>query len=388
MANTLTNLVPKIFGATLPSLRNACAALRVCKVDFENDVAKKGDTITMQVPLASSTDDVAPGVVPVASNNKTPLVRTIALSNWKRSDKVAMTAKEWSEIESGNFKDSQILEQSIALVESINSAVLVGMKNSSYRRVGTAGTNPYASSDVDSINVRKELNYMRAPIQDRHLLLGPGSEAAALGIASIKDASLRGDASAKIEGNIGRIFGIDHWSDQQIPYHTAGTAAGALTHGTTIGAVGSDSLYLKAATPGTLKKGDLLGITTAGTVYYYVVQADVAAVDTTAAGIAVAVYPPVQVTHVAADVWTFQASHGANIGCQRGAYGLAIRPLDTSLLGAGEHIQMTDPETGLSLCYSLIPEYMQTSFQVSVLYGHGFLRNEWLVRLMGSATAV
>lgn len=388
MSNTLTALVPKIFGQALPSLRNACRAVRVCRVDFKNEVEKKGSTIDMEIPAASSVTDVTPGTTPAANTDKTPTTKQISLSNWKRSEKVALTAKEVGEIENGSFKNTQTYEQMIALAEYINLQVLTGLKNASYRRVGTAGTNPYASSDVDSINVRKDLNVMKAPSTDRHLLLGPNAEAAALGIASIKDANLRGSAETKDSGEIGHLFGITHWGDQQVIAHTAGTAAGTLTHGTTIGAVGSSSLYLKASTPGTIKQGDLIAITTSGTVYYYVATADVASVDTTAAGIAVPVYPPVQATHVAADTWTLQASHSANIGLQRGGYGLAIRPVDLKFLGAGDHTVMTDPETGLSFIFSVIPEYMQTSMQMSCLFGHGPLRQEWITRLMGSSTAI
>lgn len=388
MANTFTPLIQKIFGKTLPSLRNAASAVRVCRVDFENEVKQQGNVIDMQIPVASSTADVVPGTTPAANTDKVPTTKQIALDQWKRSDKIALTAKEMYELESGDFAKTQVYEQTIALIEGINAAVLLGMKNASYRRSGTAGTNPYATTDADSIDVRKQLNQMRAPTNDRHLLLGPGAEARALAIASIKDSSLRGAATTKNTGELGTIYGLQHWGDQQIVAHTAGTAAGALTHGTTIGAVGSSSLFLKAATPGTVKKGDLIGITTAGVVYFYTATADVASVDTTAAGIAVPVFPAVQATHVANDVWTLQASHSANIGLQRGGYGLAIRPVDTKFLGQGEHMQMTDDQTGLSLVYSVIPEYMQTSMQVSVLYGHGPLRQEWLIRLMGDSTNI
>jgi len=388
MANTVTPLIQKIFGKSLPSLRNAASAVRVCRVDFENEVKQKGNVIDMQIPVASSTADVAPGTTPAANTDKVVTTQQIALDQWKRSDKIALTAKEMHEIESGDFTKTQIYEQSIALVEGMNAAVLLGMKNASYRRSGTAGTNPYASTDADSIDVRKQLNFNKAPSNDRHLLLGPSAEAAALGIASIKDANVRGAAGTKNTGEIGTLYGIQHYGDQQIVAHTAGTATGALAHGSTIGAIGSSILYLKAATTGTIKKGDLLGITTAGVVYQYVATADVAAVDSTAAGIAVAVFPAVQATHVVADVWTLLASHSANIGLQRGGYGLAIRPVDTGFLGLGDHLQMTDDVTGLSLVYSVIPEYMQNSMQVSVLYGHGPLRQEWLIRLMGSATNI
>ncbi len=385
MSNTLTALVPKIFGQSLPSLRNAAKAVQVCRTDFKNEVAQKGDTIDMPVPVTSGTAAVAPGVYPEANTDQIPTTKQIALSSWRRSNKVALTAKEMAEIDGNDFKNSKIYEQTIALIEEMNAAVLLGMKNASYYQVGTAGTTPFGTSVLQqsSINVRRALSLGKAPVGDRHLILGPSAEAAALGVAAISDASLRGNSGAKDDGSIGKVYGLMHWGDQQVVSHTAGTAASTRVHGTTIGAVGSSHLYLKAASTGTLKAGDLITITTAAIAYQYVVTADVAAVDTTAAGIEVLVSPPVQVTHVAGDTWIQAASHSANIGCQRNAYGLAIRPLDTAALGLGEHVQMTDDVTGLSLCYSLIPEYMQNSIQVSILYGHGALRPGWLVRLLG-----
>jgi hypothetical protein len=383
MANDFATLVPKIFGMTLPSLRNACRAVKAVRVDFDAETAKVGKVIDMPVPVASSTTDVVPGVSPPANTDKAPTTKQITLDQWKRSEKVALTAKEVREIEAGSFKNSTIAEQSIALVEGINGALLLGMKNASFRSSGSAGTNPYASTDADTIDVRRILGTQKAPSNDRHLLLGPNAEARALAIASIKDASLRGTAATKQGGEIGELFGINHWMDQQVVAHTAGTATGTLTLGTTIPAIGASTINLKASTTGTLKKGDLLTVTTSSVVYYYVVTADVATVDTTAAGIAVSVFPTIQTTHVAGDTWTKVASHSANIGLQRGAYGLAIRPLNPQDLGLGQHIPMTDPETGISLMYSLIPEYMQDSVQVSILYGHAALRPEWMVRLLG-----
>ena len=385
---SFSTLIPKIFAQSLPSIRSAMKALSVCIVDFKAEVAKLGDTISVPVPVSSGVTDVTPGVSPEANTSKTPTTKDMKLENWKRSDKIALTGKDIAEFESGDFKNSQLMEQTIAVLNQVSLDMLTGMKNASFKRSGTAGTNPYASTDADTIDIRKQLNQSLAPSRDRHILLGPNAEARALAIASIKDASLRGNDLTKREGEIGRLLGIDHWGDQQIVKHTAGTAAGTLAHGTTIGAVGSNNLYLKASTPGTLKKGDLIKITTSSIEYFYVVTADVASVDTTAAGITVPVYPPVQTTHVSADTWVLTATHSANLGLQRGGYGLAFRMLDTKALGTGEHTQVTDPETGLSLIYSVIPEYMQTSMMVSCLYAHGPLRNEFIIRLLGDGANI
>lgn len=386
MANTFTSLVPKIFSGTLPSLRNTARAVQICRVDFGPDVKSVGNVIDVPVPVSSSTAAVAPATTPAANIDKAPTTKQIALNQWRRSDKFTLTAKERQEIDAGSFKNSQFVEQTIAVIEEMNAYVLTTAKNAAWRRAGTAATTPYGVGVLQqsSIDVRRYLNVGKSPYQDRHLVLDPAAEAAALGIAAIADASLRGDAGTKDSGLLGNIYGMSHWLDQQVPIQTKGTASSTLTLGTTIPTAGTiGSLYLKAAGTGTLKAGDAITVTTASVVYNYVVTADVAVVDATAAGIAVAVLPAIQATHVAGDTWTLAATHTANIGMQRGGVGLAIRPLDPAALGLGTHITMTDPVTGLAITYSEIPEYMQMSYQVSALYGAAPLRDDWIVRLFG-----
>ncbi len=385
MSNTFTSLVPKIFAGVLPSLRNAARAVQVCSVDFSRETAQKGNVIDFPVPVAQTETSVTPGVATPATTDVVAATRQIALDQWRRSPIFALTAKEMGEIAEGSFKGGQINESVSTVVEAMNAAVLLGMKNASYSSVGTAATAPFGSGvGINaSINVRKALSIAKAPTLDRHLVLDPVAEAAALGVTAISDASLRGNAATKGSGVIGEVMGITHWGDQQVPLHTAGTASGTLAHGTTIGVVGSAHVYLKASSTGTLKKGDLIHITTVGVVYDYVVTADVAAVDTTSAGIEVLVSPPVQVTHVAGDTWTLTATHRANIGLQRGGYGLAIRPLDPAMLGIGTHVTVTDPVSGIALTFSEIPLHMQVGYMVSCLYGHGPLRYEWITRLLG-----
>ena len=386
MANTLSVLVPKIFSGTLPSLRNTARATQVCRVDFGPDVAKLGNLIDVPVPVSSSTAAVTPATTSAANTDKVPTTKQISLNQWRRSDKFTLTAKERQEIDAGNFKNSQFVEQSIAVIEEMNAYVLTTAKNAAWRRAGTAATTPYGAGvgAQSSIDVRRFLNVGKSPMIDRHLLLDPTAEAAALGVSAIADVMARGNSDTKDSGLLGQAYGLNHWIDQQIPTQTKGTAAGALTLGTTIPTVGTiGSIYLKAGTTGTLKAGDAITVTTSSVVYNYVVTADVAAVDTTAAGIAVPVLPAIQTTHVAGDTWTLAATHTANIGMQRGGVGLAIRPLDPQTLGLGTHITMTDPLTGIALTYSEIPEYMQMSYQVSVLYGASSLRDDWIVRLFG-----
>ncbi len=385
MSNTFTSIVPKIFAGVLPSLRNSARAVRVCRVDFKNETAQRGSVIDFPVPVAQTATSVTPGVATPATTDVTAATKQITLNQWRRSPIFAITAKEMGEIADGSFKGGQINESVSTVVEEMNAYCLTGMKNASYSYTGTAATAPFgAGVGINStINVRKLLNIGKAPNGERSLVLDPVAEAAALGVTAISNANERGSADTKSSGMLGQVLGLDHWGDQQTVLHTAGTAAGTLAHGTTIGAVGSSHVYLKASSTGTLKQGDLIHITTASVVYDYVVTADVAAVDTTAAGIEVFVSPPVQVTHVAADTWALTATHRANIGLQRGAFGLAIRPLDPAMLGIGTHVSITDPVTGIALTFSEIPLHMQVGYMVSVLYGASDLRPGWLVRLLG-----
>jgi hypothetical protein len=181
-------------------------------------------------------------------------------------------------------------------------------------------------------------------------------------------------------------MGFNLFMQQNMPTHTAGTAAAATVTEISNSAAGVKTVTLKvAAGTATLVEGDL--ITFAGHTQQYVVTTGVT-LDTT--GVSVAIEPGLKVavngsgTPVAV---TVKASHAVNLGLHADAIGFATRPLVTNSAQArslGSIIVPTvDPQSGLTLRLEVTRQYKQTMYSYDVLYGANVIRREFGVRLLG-----
>ena len=66
MANTVTNIMPKILARGLLALREQAIMPRVVNGDYAAQAAQKGDTIDVPIPSALSVSSVTPSNTPPA----------------------------------------------------------------------------------------------------------------------------------------------------------------------------------------------------------------------------------------------------------------------------------------------------------------------------------
>ncbi len=384
MANTLTDIMPKILARGLMALREQAVMPRLVNSDYSSDAAKKGDTIDVPLPSAIAATDVTPSNTPPVPTSLAANVVQVRLDNWKRAG-FHLTDREVMEIDhDAAFVPMQMSEAIRALANAVNASVhaeYVGI----YGYVGTAGATPFAADVADATLARKLLNRQLAPRADRRGVLDFDAETNALALAQFSDAEKAGSAAVKIDGEIGRKFGIDWFADDGVPVHTAGSAAddASYTVTTTAGiSSGSAAVPLTAdtGTP-TLVAGDVLSF--AGHDQTYAVTAGVSlSTGSTSVGLT-----PALRTDVAGGVAvTVRKSHVVNLAFHRDAFALAMRPLSAGLadLSLGNRIlAMTDAQTGLSLRLEVSRQYKQTVWEFDVLWGVKLVRPELAVRIAG-----
>ena len=75
-------------------------------------------------------------------------------------------------------------------------------------------------------NARKVLSALKCPPDSRRFVLDLAAEANALGLAAFANVDQSSDARVRIEGEVGRKYGFDFYSDQQVPVHTKGATTG------------------------------------------------------------------------------------------------------------------------------------------------------------------
>lgn len=381
MPNTLSAIMPKIVTRGLQTLREQAIMPRLVNSDFAEDTARFGDTIDVPVPSTVSADDVAPAATPPTPPNTSVDKVSIPLSNWKKAS-FFLTDKEVGEIDSADkFVPMQMGEAIRALANAINASVHAEYKGI-YGYAGTAGTTPFASAVTVATDARKLLNKQLAPRGARRAVLDFDAEANALGLAPFSDADKAGETGVKIEGEIGRKFGIDWFADDGVLTHTAGTAAAATVTTGAAASLGAATVTLKVASgTATLVVGDVLSI--AGNAQTYVVMA-AATLDTT--GVPVSIAPALKAAASNGAAVTVRASHVVNLAFHRDAFALAMRPLSwggPEMQSGSLMFGATDKETGISMRLEVSRQYKQTVWEFDVLWGVKLVRPQLAVRIAG-----
>ena len=338
----------------------------------------------MPLPSAIIADDVAPGAVAPAQADTTITSTQIRLDNWKKAG-FYLTDKEVMDIDrNAGFVPLQMSEAIRALANAVNASVhaeYVGV----YGMVGLPGTTPFVGSFQDATEARKLLNKQLAPRGDRRAVLDFDAEANALALPQFSDADKVGDSGVKIEGEIGRKFGIDWFADDGVMTHVAGTAADDSSYAISVASdasagVASIVLDSDVGSP-TLVVGDVLAFD--GMPGTYVVT-EAATLDTS--GVSVSISPALAGSVSASTGVAVAKDHVVNLAFHRDAFALAMRPLTAGTLDlslGNQIVSMTDETTGLSLRLEVSRQYKQTVWEFDVLWGTKLVRPELACRIAG-----
>jgi hypothetical protein len=389
MPNTLGPIVPKILARGLMTLREKCVLPRLVNGDYSQDAAKFGATIDVPIPTAQPATDVVPGPTPPNPTNNNMVTVQIPLNRWKKSD-FYLTDKEMREIDRNQaFLPMQVSEAIRSLANQVNADIHAEYKGIYGFYIGTAPTDPpFNTTDgvTSATNARKILNQQLCPLQNRRGVLNFDAEAAALALPAFSNVEQVGEQQAKIEGVIGRKFGIDWYADDQVATHvsTPLTAGAATVNGAhAVGAGSTDNgrtgtvSIAKATNASPLVRGDILRF--AGDSQTYVVVADV---NLIVGNTAVQISPALKVAKAGGEAMTLEATHVANLVFHRDAFAFANRPAAEGLFAGGNDIsQMTDPQTGISMALEVSRQHHQVVWEFSILYGTKLVRPELAMRL-------
>ncbi|WP_051548101.1 P22 phage major capsid protein family protein [Sneathiella glossodoripedis] len=225
MTNDVSAVMPKILARGLLGLREQAIMPRLINGSFSAEAAEKGDTIDVPIPFDLEAENVIPGATPPTPASSEIQKVQIELNNWKKAS-FHLTDKEMMEVDAHeSFIPMQVGSAIRALANAVNKSVHAEYKGI-YGLVGTAGTTPFASGTSDATAARKLLLKQRAPKENRYGVLNFDAEANALDLSAFADADKAGGNSVKIEGEIGRKFGIDWFSDDHVLRHETGAATG------------------------------------------------------------------------------------------------------------------------------------------------------------------
>lgn len=386
MANSLSEIMPKIVARGLMAFRQHSMITRVANRDYEDNAAEYGDSITIELPGTNTPSDVVPGPTPPAGTDRTPKKISLDLDKWRKSDPFHLTDKELTQInKSKNFVPVKISEAIEGLAADVNSHIF-GKYPRIYKNVGAVGTHPFASNIDIAPDARQALNELKAPKTGRYMILNFTGENNALKLDDFNHVEKAGDFGPKLDGEIGYKFGFLIGSDTDVPTHTNGNASGFLINGASQ-AVGSDSITVDTGT-GSFNVGDIIDI--AGDTTQYAVTS----FSATSIGITPSLAAsPADNAAVDFAVGAASGTYDVSVAAQASAFSFASRPLtDESTLfddlPRGDTLSetLTDPLTGISLRLELSRQYKRVAWEFDILYGAQLVRNDAAVRMLGPAT--
>jgi len=344
-------------------------------MDFGSEAAQKGSTVDIPLSSAQTASDVTAAPTYSSAQAATPGLIQLSLNQWKHSD-FYLTDKEMAEIDRNRHFVPMQQAEAVKVLANTMDTHIHNQYTGVYGYVGTAGVIPF-STVATATDARKVLNTQLAPMGERFTVLDPTAEGQALQLAAFSDFEKTNDRPVKIDGELGRKLGFDHFMSQNIVTHTAGTAASIIVGSAT--AAGVSSLDLKtgsSASDGTLLVGDVFTI--AGDTQTYTVKTSVN-ISTVAVEVDIS---PALAAAASSEVVTLKATHVVNLAFNRGAFAFATRPLDAGV-NTNPFFQATDSVTGFSLRVEVIRQYKQTAFDYDVLYGALLVRPQFAARIAG-----
>lgn len=210
MPNNVTALIPEIWAQeSLQNLFSNIVMAQLVHRDFEAVAAQAGDTVNTRKPGTFTANDMG----------STTTVQDATASN------VAVVLNKWKEVTfelsdkdltlaMGDLVELFVSPAMEALAQQIDKDLL-GLYTDITASVGTAGTN--AGKDL-VLDARKALNDAKAPMNNRRAVWSTKDERALLGVADFVNAEKVGDNGTTLrEASLGRIFGVDHYMDQNVP---------------------------------------------------------------------------------------------------------------------------------------------------------------------------
>lgn len=345
----------------LPILESNLVFPALIHTDFSEDFSKQGDTIQVRKPPIYNADEFSGQIKIQDIDEGNVLVKLDKIADVS----VELTAKEMA-LNAEDFTKQVIEPAMVALAEKINADGLQLYKDVPYY-CGEAGVAPSTLSDLAA--GAKVLNDKKAPLVGRSGVWNTEAIANFQVLPALVNAEKSGSTDSLREGSIGRVFGVDHYFSQQVPYHTSGSFTGSMM----VSEGSDDGKTMFTIDNGSLEKGDILEIN--GNTYLVVEGGKSNGIELEAT------LSPC----LAIEDWGYEVkvlgNHAANMMFHKSAFGFVTRPLEAAR-GADSYVTSYN---GLSVRVTMdynIATKKQT-LSIDTLYGFKTLYPELAVRVLG-----
>jgi hypothetical protein len=353
----------------LAILRNNCIYKDLVHTDFSKEfVNHVGDTVNVRTPASLTAYDFS---TTITTQDTTESYVAVKLNKFKDVS-VVITSKEWS-LEMKDFSQQVIAPAMAALGEAVDVDIANAIFGGAGNTVSRTSTTPTTLADIG--NIAKALDIAKAPKGDRSLVMTPYHKYVYGQLDHLVKGSYAGDNDMLRKAELGPVFGMDTFMDQNTPTSTAatsGTATGTITVTGTSGESTVAIADLSAATA-TLKTGD--GFVYDGTLYRF--TADGTGSSSAIASLAVTPALKASIAGVSCAI----VRNGSSLAFHKDAVAFVNRPLAVPQGAAKSAVASAD---GLSVrvVFDYNSTYKYDVISFDILYGVKILRSALAVRLV------
>lgn len=370
MANTLTSLAaaaPAGFAAIRQVRKELTGIIAASSTAFSMDMLDIDESLPVPVlGAAGAAADVTAAVDAPEGSSTTVTTVPVKITKSRKSSFLA-TGRDTVLINRIGFDawfQGRVQSAAKVLLGEIEAAAALAAATGAGWGIGTAGTDPFASSHAQLSKAFRifEENGVKPDEQletDMACIVSPLYGESLRGLGYLYKVNEGGDNGTLLrQGTLGRLQNFNLRTSGKIVTHTKGTVSGVTTTGAAAGAV------TLPVSGGTFTAGDL--VTIAGiTDRQYVASGAASGGNLT---LNAALYKAAAAT---SGVTIQAADHIANILMHRRALAVVTALPAKPPMGdkAAEVIAYSDGETGLTFEVARYDQYMQTSYEVRINYG-------------------
>jgi hypothetical protein len=370
---TLTSFAENMFRARDTVSRELVGFIPSVLINSENDGVSINGTINSLVTAAPTLNtSYTPAMVPPSADDQTIANATMTIGQ-VANVKIPLRGEDVKKLENvGAYQqaiDDMFAQAFRAIGNAIESHVGSVARLGASRATGTSGTTPFASTLGATAQLGKILKDNGAGIMDYRCVIDTAAGAALRTLTQLTNAGDAASAETLRRGTLLDLHGFPIRESAGVSVSTAGTMASA-TSTTAAFTVGQTVIPLATAGTGVVAAGDV--ITFANDTNQYVVSSVSFAGANPASGDTITLAAPgLRVAQgVATRAITVTAAYTANIGFQRNAIELVVRPPAQPFGGdsAADRMLVTDPISGLVYSIALYKGYGMNELDITTFY--------------------
>ena len=336
--------------------------------DYNSEfVAGVGDTVTIRKPAKFVAHNFTGNII---VQDATEGKEAVKLDHF-RDVSFKVTSKEMT-LDIRDFSKQLIEPAMMAVAQGVDEDILnvVAEVNNTV----TATAKPTDLSDIASIAKMMDVN--KAPMAQRRLVLNPEHKYRYALTDNLSKVSYAGTGDTLRNAELGRVYSLDTYMDQNAPYSLADTP-GTMTACKVTGNINEKKVQLSEtqAATGTLKKGD--GLIIDGRMYR--ITKDATAASNAAANVEIDMPLHIQITE-AMSAYIVTKYH--SLAFHRNAIAMVTRPLELPMGNKNAAI-MQHNGLGVRVVYDYDINTKTDYVSIDILYGLKLLYPELACKLVG-----